>query len=433
MEPFRKYLNTDKIGTNIKELLMSAGKLGDKLGYSVYIVGGFVRDLLLNISSNDIDIVVEGDGIKFGKILAQIHNESFTSFKNFGTGYFYYHNIKVDIITARKEYYEYPAALPMVEFSSIKDDLNRRDFTINTLAIKLNQKEYGKLIDYFSGLEDLKNKKIKILHGLSFIDDPTRIFRAIKFEQRLCFNMESHTKVLLIKAIEDGLLKKLSNERRVNQILELLSEECSYKAIKRAFYLKVFDKLFNYIKFDCKTISSLENADRYHDKIKSRFKLKTVDKSIIKVLILFSDCDKRNIDKLINDLPLNKDYVSCLKIFLENKENVFIKLSNRLISDVSIYNILTPLGTDIILSYYYMATNNEIKIKIDHYMKNLRHINILITGKDLIKLNIKPGKIYNYLFKNLLEAKIKGIISTYDEELNYVKKIYNIFKSKNKM
>ncbi|PKM79121.1 MAG: polynucleotide adenylyltransferase, partial [Firmicutes bacterium HGW-Firmicutes-13] len=194
----------------IQDILNKIGKIGDRLDFPVFMVGGVVRDLFLEIKNLDLDIVVEGDGIKFAHNLNQELGGRIKSHKKFGTAVVILpDSLKIDIATARREFYEYPAALPQVELSSIKKDLYRRDFTINAMAIQLNHKHFGKLIDFFGGQKDLQLGVIRVLYNLSFVEDPARIIRAVRFEQRYNFKMDKSTEDFLKKAINDKLLSRL--------------------------------------------------------------------------------------------------------------------------------------------------------------------------------------------------------------------------------
>ena len=198
-------LMKERFPERIQDLLMEFGRVGDELGYSVYAVGGFVRDLLMRVENFDVDIVVEGDGIRFAEEFEKRFPCRIRTHKKFGTAIILFPDgLKVDVATARLEVYDFPAALPTVESGSIKMDLYRRDFTINTLAIQLNPKAFGELIDFFGGVKDIKEKVIRVLHNLSFVEDPTRVFRAIRFEQRLGFQIGKHTQNLMKKCGEDG-------------------------------------------------------------------------------------------------------------------------------------------------------------------------------------------------------------------------------------
>src|SRR5438874_1204480 len=191
----------------------------------VYLVGGTVRDILLGERSFDVDIAVEGDAIALAQALADALGGRVRAHEKFGTAVVVYGDgERVDVVTARTEFYDAPAALPAVEHASIREDLFRRDFTINAMAVSLKGDDYGRLVDPFGGRADLDGKRIRVLHNLSFIDDPTRIFRAIRYENRYGFRMDEHTVRLARGTIEIGLVGDLSSARLRDELVALLEE-----------------------------------------------------------------------------------------------------------------------------------------------------------------------------------------------------------------
>jgi tRNA nucleotidyltransferase (CCA-adding enzyme) len=191
----------------------------------VYLVGGTVRDILLGERSFDVDIAVEGDAIALAQALADALGGRVRAHEKFGTAVVVYgEGERVDVVTARTEFYDAPAALPSVEHASIREDLFRRDFTINAMAVSLKGDDYGRLVDPFGGRLDLEEKRIRVLHNLSFIDDPTRIFRAIRYENRYGFRMDEHTLGLARGCIEMGLVGDLSSARLRDELVALLEE-----------------------------------------------------------------------------------------------------------------------------------------------------------------------------------------------------------------
>ncbi|RME88939.1 MAG: CBS domain-containing protein [Anaerolineae bacterium] len=213
-------------------LIRAVAEEGERQQMAVYVVGGFVRDLLLERPGLDFDIVVEGDAIALARALARRYGGRVTTHRRFGTAKWFLPRSPfglrpddlqtLDLISARTEFYERPSALPTVERGSIKLDLHRRDFTINTLAIRLDGRHFGKLYDYWGGLSDLERGLVRVLHSLSFIDDPTRMLRAVRYEQRYDFRIEERTLQLM-----DGarpLLARLSGDR-VRHELDLILDE----------------------------------------------------------------------------------------------------------------------------------------------------------------------------------------------------------------
>ena len=215
-------------------MLKSIGKVADDLGTPAYVLGGFVRDLFLYRPNEDIDIVIEGDGIAFARKFAKLEGARIYAYDKFGTAVIIYPGgFKIDVASARMEYYKFPAALPIVEMSSIKLDLFRRDFTINTLSICLNSEKFGTLIDFFMAQKDIKEKSIRVLQNLSFVEDPTRVFRAIRFEQRFGFSIGKLTSGLIQNAVKMDFFKRLSGKRVFAELRQILEEENPTPALIR--------------------------------------------------------------------------------------------------------------------------------------------------------------------------------------------------------
>ncbi|MCK4605623.1 MAG: CBS domain-containing protein, partial [Deltaproteobacteria bacterium] len=224
----------EKLPSNILDLLMNAGEVAESEGFHICVAGGFVRDLLLRKPNLDVDLVVEGDGIAFARAFANRFGARVRAHQKFGTAVVIFPDgFKVDVATARWEYYKYPAAMPTVALSSTKLDLFRRDFTINTLAIKLNPKEFGLLIDFFGGQRDLKDRIIQVLHSLSFVEDPTRVFRAVRFEQRYGFRIGKQTLRLIRNAVRLDIFSRLSGKRLLTELILILKEPDPRSAIRR--------------------------------------------------------------------------------------------------------------------------------------------------------------------------------------------------------
>ena len=227
-------LMQDRVPAPLFSFLQKTGELAERRRVRVYAAGGFVRDLLLGVPNLDVDLVVEGDGIRFARAIAQPYKARVVTHKRFGTATVTFADgHRFDVATARTESYDSPAALPTVQRSSLTQDVRRRDFTINTLAIRLNASRFGELVDLHGGLRDLQDQTIRVLHGLSFIDDPTRVFRALRFEQRLGFHLDPDTAVLMQEAVTMGLLHRLSPSRLSTELLHVLSEREPVKTLAR--------------------------------------------------------------------------------------------------------------------------------------------------------------------------------------------------------
>src|SRR4030043_497632 len=232
----------------ILALAKIAGKEASELEQELYLFGGVVRDLFLGRANFDFDLVVEGDAINLARRLAKDSQAKLTVHSRFGTAKITYPGFSLDLATARNETYSQPGALPTVKPGSLKDDLIRRDFSINAMALHLNPQRFGELIDMYHGKDDLNNRLIRILHSKSFVDDATRILRAIRYEQRLGFKLETETEKLLRRDV--AMLNTISGDRIRHEMGLTLKEEEPEKVILRAEELGVLAKLHPLLRGD---------------------------------------------------------------------------------------------------------------------------------------------------------------------------------------
>ena len=245
-----------------------------------YLVGGAVRDLLLEERVSDIDIAVEGDGIEFARELgARLHGRV-RAHQKFQTAVVVVDRaaaasgsvLRVDVASTRTEFYDYPAALPKVEHATIRGDLARRDFSINAMAVSLNPRDFGALLDFFGGLDDLRDKRIRVLHNLSFIEDPTRIFRAVRYEDRYGFRMDRHTLALARACSEMDLIGDLSSARLRDELVLLLDEPRISSTLRRLRELGLQHALHPRLALDDTSASSSRRSTRCGGAASSRAK-----------------------------------------------------------------------------------------------------------------------------------------------------------------
>ncbi|MEE8300339.1 MAG: CBS domain-containing protein [Desulfatiglandales bacterium] len=428
---FPRFARKKNIGNLLKErlpdkiirLLRDLGGIADKLDYNAYLVGGLVRDVILKRKNLDVDVVIEGDGIKFARSFATHFGVKVRSYPKFGTAVLTMPDgFKIDVATARMEHYESPAALPEVKVSSLRRDFFRRDFTINTLAVHLNKGHYGTLIDYFGAMRDIKERTLRVIHNLSFVEDPTRILRAIRFEQRFGFRIGKLTETLIQNAVNIRCFENLSGQRLFIELQMILKEEDPIGAIERMYgydllkfispelrlteevrnilkeikgVLVWFDLLYLGIAYDPWRVyflglSSCLNDDAFKDLIK-RLELR---------------------DKEMVDMISARQEAGCVL-----KELYNLKDKKR----YSIYRTLSPLPAEVLL--YAMAKTKREKTKraISTFFTKLKGTEVLLKGKDLIAMGFKPGPSFKEIFEGVLEAKLEGDVSTKEDEIEFVK------------
>ncbi|MBU0730174.1 MAG: CBS domain-containing protein [Proteobacteria bacterium] len=419
-------LMVEALSRDIIILLRTIGEVAKKNNCAAYAVGGFVRDLLLHVDNLDLDIVIEGDGVDFARKLAahlggevRIHEKFSTAVVKLPDGF------KIDVATARLEYYAYPAAMPTVELSSIKLDLYRRDFTVNAMAIHLNPEKFGIMVDFFNCQSDLKDRQIRILHNLSFVEDPTRIFRAIRFEQRMGFTLGKHTEKLIKNAVRMDLFNRFSGRRFFGELQLILSEEDPLPAINRL-------NQFNLLKFLSPTL-----------KLDQRLKhiLDDTQKAIAwhKLLYLNEPCQLWMVYllALTARTPMNEVLSFCInfevpekyrQILIKEKSDVY-KIDQSLhrrtpFRASEAYWLLHDLSHEGVLYLMGITKKKSAKKLISHYFTTLRHMKTFTTGAVLKKMGYPAGPIYRTILNHVLEAKLDGLVKTRKEERSMIKELY---------
>ncbi len=253
LDLFRNIISETPVGrgrkvelpSNIRDFAAEVGRIAEEMGLKAYIVGGVVRDIILQRPVWDLDVVVEGgNAVELAKRVAERFGVKVHPFEEFGTAHLKFGKLKVEFATARRERYEEVGAYPQVETASLKEDLFRRDFTINTMALALNPDRFGELIDLLGGLEDLKKGVIRVLHSLSFVEDPIRILRALRFAGRFGFELSKATRMLLRRAVELGVLKKAPKGRIANELRLALREDRFIEILKLYKKYGVLEQIF---------------------------------------------------------------------------------------------------------------------------------------------------------------------------------------------
>ncbi len=401
---------------------------------AIYIVGGFVRDLLLERPSPDFDLVIEGDAISFCRAFAQQYGGRVVSHKRFGTAKWQLQSsdkrlssaLKIegeipadlpdslDFISARTEFYDHPTALPTVERSSIKLDLHRRDFTINTLAMRLDGTHYGDLYDYWDGLADIEKKQVRVLHSLSFVDDPTRLLRAVRFEQRFKFHIEKRTLQLMTEARE--LLHQLSGERIHHELDLIFSENEPSPIMHRLEELNLLSGIHPKLGWRSTSDEALVNAFKYKEKTGWHIPDSlgnTPARLALAFLVWLSNYDEQVISGLGRRLRLSNQLVECVyqtrKLLAKQDDILDLPPSafSKMLEGVSIHSIYAA---------YCLAGDDQFRQKLDNYVLTWRKISPTIDGNHLREMGVPPGPVYARILSRLREAWLDGEVTSKDEE-----------------
>lgn len=404
----------ERIDNKILTILRFIGAVGSETGMPVYIVGGFVRDLFMNKRNFDIDIVVEGNASIFARSFARYFGARVVDHKEFLTSSVYMRDdMKIDIATARTEYYDVPGALPNVEMSNIKKDLYRRDFSINAMAIKLNQEEFGTLIDFFGCRKDIVNERIRVLHNLSFIEDSTRILRAIRFEQRFNFRIEEHTLDLLKQSTREGYIEKITGGRIREELIKFFKEPLPLKGLERMSDLGVLEHIFGPEVLDKSIRNAVSNfSNRFKEKESLGY---GYDRLHIVAMILLRRADRPSLSAFINRYGFSKKFADniveareVLKSFLETKPGKFSEF----------YRLLGKPKMQIYL-FVDAFLEDEASSLLLQYMNMLENLKLKINGRFLIeRYNLRSGPIVKRLLDEIICARLDGLRT--QNELSFI-------------
>ena len=410
-------------------VLHDLGQTGDRLEVAVYAVGGFVRDLLLGHENVDVDVTVDGDGILFAEEFAARFQCRVKSHQKFGTAVIVFPDgYKIDVASTRLEYYVSPGALPTVEHSSLKMDLYRRDFTVNTLAIRLNAASFGQLIDYFGAYRDLHAKTIRVLHNLSFVEDPTRVFRAIRFEQRLGFKIARHTEDLIKNAVKMDFLEKLGGRRLLSELVQILKEKEPLKGISRMSSLGLFRFIHPLLALDVDLLNTLEEV-RY---IVSWFDLLYLERPYERWAVYFlALCEALSDDQFwatCTRLAVAEHYKERLVDMRRQGEDLVGTMEKRLarqgkLENSEIYFYLRGLSVEVLLYQMSKSRSSEMKRCISLYFTKLHGMRTLIGGEELKRLGVGSGPLFRELLDAVLCARLDGRVTTMEDEIGLVRQL----------
>ena len=411
-----------RLSSDILELFHKLGEVGDGLGLSVYVVGGFVRDLMLGIDNLDLDVTVEGDGVFFAEYFAGRYGGRVRSHRKFGTAVLVLPDgRKIDIASTRLEYYESPGVLPTVERASLRHDLYRRDFTINTLALCINRDRFGHLTDHFGGQQDIQERVVRVLHNLSFVEDPTRVFRAIRFEQRLGFRIAPHTENLVRSAVRMNLLDKLGGERLLSELVQIMREKEPSAAIGRMSSLG----LLKFIHPALKLVPATERVLQETGQVMAWFRLLYLkDRCESWQVYILSLCDGLKPDEF-------RDACSRLAIpgrlasrLCSQRHTVFTTLNvikRRMkhaaeVRNSQLYQWFSGLAPEMLLYLAARASSEQVRRFVSLYLTRLRAVAPQLDGDDLRGLGLEPGPLFRRIKDRLLEARLDGEVCSRDEE-----------------
>lgn len=373
-----------------------------------YLVGGAVRDIILGKTPKDLDFVVDKKAENISSEIALELNGEVLSNSEFGTSKLSVKKSIYDIANARSETYAHPGALPKVTRNSIDKDLWRRDFSINSVAIQLTQDEDWQILDPTDGLTDISHGTIRVLHNKSFVDDPTRIFRAVKYSIRFGFSIDEKTEKLIGNCIKSNYINKISGNRILSEVSQILEENNFKTNIQLLSSLGILSSIHPKLKIGNALLDKLTklNNDTKEDKSKL-------------LTLFFSDINPENIDGICQRLDVNPKTVKMLHDIQTIKQNTK-SLSKTKIINSELMMLLDKLDVESISSIQLISKNESLRKNLSNFLDKLRFIKPKIAAKEIISLGIDPGPQIGNLLADIRFAVADGILKTVNEEKQFI-------------
>ncbi|MBE9528202.1 MAG: CBS domain-containing protein [Proteobacteria bacterium] len=421
----------EKLPEWLFEVLKEAGVVAERMGFKLYLVGGVVRDLLLRRENLDIDIVVEGgDGIEFANEFASeyarghegekgLHVRAHSRFKTavviFPDGF------KIDVATARLEYYDKPGSLPTIEQSSLKLDLYRRDFIINTLAISLNPPVFGRLIDFFGAQRDLKDGRIRVLHNLSFVEDPTRVIRAVRFSEKFGFKIDKHTVKLIKSAARSGLIGNVSGIRLFDELKHLFAEEAPVRALSRLQELGVLGFIHPSIAWDAPLEALFERARDSLAWYRLLYRDEGIEEWLVYLLALSVSLSESELSALAEELNI----AGRRRLEVLGRRDAAKRALGRIETGTvgtgsALWALCRPFPTETLLYMMACTESDEAREALSHFITRLGDETTLLKGTDLLEMGVAEGPEVGQVLASILSERLDGKIETLQEEREFV-------------
>ncbi|HSH69762.1 MAG TPA: CBS domain-containing protein, partial [Deferrisomatales bacterium] len=417
----------ERLSRPILERLRALGARARDLGMQAFLVGGVVRDLLLRRDNLDVDVVVEGDGILLAEQVAVLWGASVHPHRTFGTAKILCPDgFRLDVATARTEFYSRPAALPSVEWSSLKLDLYRRDFTVNTLALRLEPQRFGEVIDFFGGLRDLKSGTLRILHNLSFVEDPTRVLRAQRFLVRFGFTLGLQTQSLLRSAVKEGFLAQARGPRLFHEWALLLQEAEPERVLEEQQRFGVLTAFHPRLAL---TPKGRRLFKRVHGVVEW-FRLLYLDTPAelwrVYLLAALDPLGEEELAEWAAAFGIAEGEGRWVQQVRETGYQALVELREELSRgtprDSRVFQILCGCQTETLLFLMAKTVDEEKRRLLSRYHTRLAGSRSLLGGRDLRRLGIPPGPIYGVLLAGVLAARLDGEVSSREDELAWVER-----------
>ncbi|HSV31684.1 MAG TPA: CBS domain-containing protein [Atribacteraceae bacterium] len=402
--------------------LNKLGDLARKMGYQAYLVGGVVRDCILGIPNEDLDIVIEGNAIEFVKKVTELFPGKTVSYPPFGTAILIMANQRrIDFATARQEYYPQAGSAPEVEYASLRRDLFRRDFTINALAASLSPDNWGDLFDFFGGIRDLENHSLRILHPLSLVEDPARIIRAVRFEQKYDFAIEPFTMSLLKQAVREEQLNSLKPDRLKEEIQLILRLPGYHRYLRRLYQLDTFPCIFPGCTWKAEYTRIFEDLKKGIDQFPPPVPL---DLFLLKLSPLLENMSLYHLDNFVKKLSLSHRQAQAINSYFGDRDRLRRTLSRPIMRPSAAFRILQRIPLEFLYLNLAIYSDNQLAYQtLERYLTEWFSTKPVLTGNDLKEMGLREGPIYATILEELRLAMIDGMVFNRAEERQFVKNI----------
>ncbi|MFC1595393.1 CCA tRNA nucleotidyltransferase [Gemmatimonadota bacterium] len=418
----------ERLTPGAAQCIRAVRECSQRTGVSACLVGGSVRDLLLGKSIVDLDVVVEGDGIAFAQELAGLENRDMVPFSRFGTAFVILPpGIKVDIATARRESYPEPGLLPEVEPATLDEDLLRRDFTINAMAIRLGPAGYGTFIDQHGGCRDLRAGIIRVLHDDSFRDDPTRILRAVRFRTRLQYAFDDTTEELLVQAVQTGMLDEVSRQRIREEIVAILTEDEAAHSLASLSITGIWNALFKYDIILPEATGDLfqrgHEALKWYRDLAQDHGLAEVETWVVRWLLLAGKSPAATFIRVSRHFHMGRAVNRAARDRLDRYPFALaILLDDSRRTDSALYRSLSALGPESIVLLAGEG-GRRARAGLEHFITRLMVMEPFVDGHDLKAMKVAKGPLVGEILGQVFTAQLDGAVQTRAEALELAKRL----------
>ncbi|ABC76522.1 CBS domain-containing protein [Syntrophus aciditrophicus] len=418
-----RHLLMERMPPDLYDTLKKSGELAESMGFNLFLVGGIVRDMVMRIENLDVDLVVEGDGIIFAKALAEAFGGKVSPHEKYKTAVVRLPGgRRIDLATARLEYYRMPGAFPEVEESTLKLDLYRRDFTINTMAVALNPHRFGELIDFFGAQRDIREKKIRVLHSLSFVEDPSRILRAVRFEKRFNFCLGKQTVSLISSAVQAGFLRNIPGRRIFHEMRQILQEENPVRCMDRLHELKVLEAIHPDLVFDERIRESFVSVRETLFWFRLLYTHEKVRPWFLYCLALTEPMNPETVMSIAEALGLRREDAEMLLASRERVRELMKRLAS--LSEIlpsKAFGILEDAALEEMLYAMSRSRSATFKKIFSTYVTSWRNYRPPVSGKDLLVIGFSQNPELGRCLREIRDQGLNGEIRDFAGAMDYAR------------